>query len=97
MRNTGIKHIVLEEITVLAKKYDITKIILFGSRARGGFHKTSDIDLAVTGGDIIRFTLDINENTSTLLKYDIVNLNAPVNGNLRTEIDKEGRVIYEKN
>lgn len=47
---------------------------MFGSRARGDYKKTSDIDLAVTGGDFSRFALDVEEETSTLLKYDIVDL-----------------------
>ncbi len=45
------------------------KVILFGSRARGDFRRTSDIDLAVTGGDFDRFALDVEEETTTLLEY----------------------------
>lgn len=41
----GIKQIVLDEIEDLAKKYQIKKVILFGSRARGDYRQTSDIDL----------------------------------------------------
>ena len=47
MNNTGIKAEVIEEIRKLARKYDVTKVILFGSRARGDFKRTSDIDIAV--------------------------------------------------
>ena len=74
MNNTGIKAEVIEEIRKLARKYDVTKVILFGSRARGDFKRTSDIDIAVTGGDFVRFALDVDEETSTLLEYDIVDL-----------------------
>ena len=66
MNNTGIKAEVIEEIRKLARKYDVTKVILFGSRARGDFKRTSDIDIAVTGGDFVRFALDVDEETSTL-------------------------------
>ena len=72
------------------------KIILFGSRARGDYKRTSDIDLAVSGGDIARFALDVEEETSTLLKYDIVSLNLPVQEDLMASIEREGRVLYEK-
>lgn len=41
-----------KEIIQLAKQYDIQKVILFGSRARGDNWERSDIDLAVSGGDI---------------------------------------------
>lgn len=52
MADTGIKQQVLEEIKDLAKEYKIKKVILFGSRARGDYHTTSDIDLATEGGNI---------------------------------------------
>ena len=54
MNDTGIRPEVIEEIRNLAQKYDIEKVILFGSRARGDFRRTSDIDIAVTGGDFAR-------------------------------------------
>ena len=44
MGETGIKPIVIEEICDLAKKYNVKKVILFGSRARGSFKEKSDID-----------------------------------------------------
>lgn len=69
---------------------------MFGSRARGDFHKTSDIDLAVTGGNIAAFALDVEEETSTLLKFDVVNLDLSVQEELLDSIQKEGKVIYEK-
>ena len=43
MGETGIKPIVIEEICDLAKKYNVKKVILFGSRARGSFKEKSDI------------------------------------------------------
>ncbi len=42
---TGIKRKLIEEIILLAKEHGVNKVILFGSRARGDFHKVSDIDL----------------------------------------------------
>ena len=94
--NTGIRAEVLEEIRALAKRHDIGKVILFGSRARGDFHRTSDIDLAVTGGEIARFALDVDEETSTLLEYDIVNLDGAVRQELQENIEREGLILYEK-
>ena len=52
MEETGIDGEVLREICDLAEKYHIQKVILFGSRARGDFKRTSDIDLAVEGGEV---------------------------------------------
>ena len=96
MKDTGINPQVIKEIQDLAQKYGVRKVIQFGSRARGDYRRTSDIDLAVTGGDIDRFALDVDEETSTLLEYDIVNLDRAMQDELWEAIQKEGRVLYEK-
>jgi predicted nucleotidyltransferase len=96
MMNTGIKPIVLDEIRALANKYHVKKVILFGSRARGDFKRTSDIDIAVDGGDFVRFAIDIDEETSTLLEFDVINLQRDMQEELRKSIDTEGRIIYEE-
>lgn len=96
MQKIGISQEISTEITKLAKKYELNRVILFGSRARGDFRKTSDIDLAVTGGNIAAFALDVEEETSTLLKFDVVNLDLSVQEELLDSIQKEGKVIYEK-
>lgn len=96
MTETGIKPLVIQEIRKLAEKYGVNKVILFGSRARGDYRPKSDIDLAVQGGDTVRFSLDVDEETSTLLEYDIVDLDAGVQKELLESISKEGIVIYEK-
>lgn len=96
MCETGIKQQVIEEIQELALKYKVSKVILFGSRARGDYKKTSDIDLAVIGGNFARFSLDVSEETSTLLEYDIVDLDRDIQQELLESIKQEGKVIYEK-
>ena len=96
MKETGTRPQVLKEIRDLAEKYEVKKVILFGSRARGDYKRVSDIDLAVTGGNIAAFSLDVDEETSTLLKYDIVNLDASVQQELLESFQKEGIILYEK-
>ena len=49
MKETGIRKEVIEEIKNLARKYQVKRVILFGSRARGDYKRTSDIDIAVSG------------------------------------------------
>ena len=44
----------------------------------------------------MKFSLDVDEYTSTLLQYDIVDLNGPVVEELRRSIEREGIVLYEK-
>ena len=78
---SGIRQQVLDEIISLAVKYGVKRVELFGSRARGDYKRASDIDLAVRGGDIPRFRLDIEEETSTLLKFDIVDLDSDFSKN----------------
>ena len=96
MRNTGIKDNVIREIVELAEKHDLKKVILFGSRARGDFQRASDIDLAVCGGNVSMFALDVEEETSTLLEFDVVNLDLDLQEKLLESIKKEGMVLYEK-
>lgn len=72
------------------------KVILFGSRARGDFAERSDIDLAFKGGEAARFILDVNEETDTLLLFDILNLEEPVQDGLLDSIQNEGVALYEK-
>lgn len=96
MEGTGINPVVIQEIRDLAQKYGINQVILFGSRARGDYKRVSDIDLAVSGGDFVRFALDVDEETSTLLMYDFVNLDGTVQEELRDSIQREGKVLYEK-
>ena len=69
MEKSGIREQVIQEIRALAQKYHVQKVILFGSRARGDHRRTSDIDLAVKGGEFERFALDVEEETSTCLLY----------------------------
>ena len=96
MNDTGIRPEVIEEIRNLAQKYDIEKVILFGSRARGDYKERSDIDLAFCGGSSSHFILDVDETTSTLLEFDIVDLDKPVRKELLESIKREGVELYQK-
>lgn len=94
--DTGIKPQVLQEICELAATYGVEQVILFGSRARGDHWTKSDIDLAIRGGDGVRFALDVEDQTSTLLTFDIVDLDEAMAPTLRDSIAREGVVLYEK-
>lgn len=92
---------IIQKIQTLAQQHDADKIVLFGSRARGDNHSRSDIDLAVWGlHDAIRY-LDfqeaVEEQVPTLLRFDIVDMDGfSVSDALRSEVEKDGVVIYEK-
>ena len=91
----------MDKIRMIAFKYpNIYKIILFGSRARGDFKSSSDIDLAIFSKcnaslEVADFTNDI-EKLDTLFKFDIVFINPGTDEKLLDNIDKEGIVIMER-
>ena len=87
---------ILRELSFFAKKYSVTKIILFGSRARGTNTERSDIDIAVYGGDFDGFYWDVKENIYSLLMFDVVQADVSISDELKKEIEKDGVVIYEK-
>ena len=95
-KETGIKDKVIDEICGFAKEYQVKQVILFGSRARGDHRERSDIDLAFRGGKGPAFEVSVDEETSTLLKFDFIDLDKPVSPELLDSINKEGIVIYEQ-
>ena len=96
MKILGIDDSIEQDIISIAIKNDIKKLILFGSRARGDFKRTSDIDLAVEGGNISAFAVQVDEEASTLLEFDIINLDGRVQKELLESIRREGVLLYEK-
>lgn len=83
-------------IIALAKQHGVEKVILFGSRARGDNRERSDVDLAARGGDMTRFTLDVDDRLPTLLMFDVVNLDEPVQPELLAAIRHDGIVLYDR-
>lgn len=96
MKRYNLEKCLENEIKKLAEKNSIKKVILFGSRSRCSNNEKSDIDLAVSGGDILDFSYDVEEKTHTLLMFDIVNLDRGITSELQEEIERDGVVIYEK-
>jgi predicted nucleotidyltransferase len=96
IQKTGLSEELIKEISTIASKWGVQKVILFGSRSRGDYGRASDIDLAVSGGDFTQFCLNIEENAWTLLKFDIINLDDPLEPDFRAMIQKEGVTLYEK-
>ena len=87
---------VLRELSFFAQEHSVTKIILFGSRARGTNTERSDIDIAVYGGDFDGFYWDVKEKIHSLLMFDILQADTSISDELKLEIEKDGVVIYEK-
>ena len=87
---------IVRELSSFAQEHSISKIILFGSRARGTNTERSDIDIAVYGGDFDSFYWDVKEKIHSLLMFDIVQADLPISAELKEEIEKDGVMIYEK-
>jgi len=80
----------------------IEKVLLFGSRATGNFERGSDIDLAIVGekvstGEISRIHFLLEDESPTLLGFDVVHYDALKNDALKREIDENSIVIYQIN
>ena len=85
-----------DDIVRIAKKSNVKKVILFGSRARGTNSERSDIDLAISGGNALDFYYDVEEKAHTLLMFDVVDLDKGISEALQTEINKDGVILYEE-
>lgn len=79
---------------------EISKVWLFGSRARGDNQERSDIDLAIDVPSIDAAKWDsicgyVDENAETLLPIDVIWLQMAT-VNLRQRIVAEGVALYER-
>ena len=78
----------------------ITKVVLFGSRARGDYKYNSDIDLCIFSEgishlDFSKMSLDI-EDIKTALSFDLIEFEKLIKAELINNILNEGVVIYER-
>ncbi len=83
-----------ELISIIHKHLPKAAIYLFGSRARGDYTSTSDIDLAVDAGEPINYSLLLKilmeiDETAIPMKIDLVDFCSASNI-LKENIIKEG-------
>jgi predicted nucleotidyltransferase len=79
----------------------IQRVLVFGSRARGDARERADFDLAVVAPGMnrstwSRFALEVEDDIPTLCGIDLLLLNDRISRPLRTRIEEEGIVIYER-
>lgn len=87
---------VYKQIREFARVHGARRVILFGSRARRSNGPKSDIDLAVEGcADFWGLEEDLQENLWSLLMVDVVNLDDTLPDELRADIARDGKVLYE--
>lgn len=89
---------IYQQIIEISCRYNVKKIVLFGSRARKTNTIKSDIDLAIYGCANFRdLYFDLNENVQTLLEFDIIDMNKTnLSKELIEEIERDGVILYEK-
>lgn len=91
---------VYNQIVSIARDEGASKVILFGSRARGTNLPKSDIDIAVAGcgcGSSFNSLYDRLQNEVwSLLSIDVINLDDDISDELIEEIKRDGKTLYEK-
>lgn len=89
------KHLMIIQ-EILTPHRAITHALLFGSRARGAFKPTSDVDIALKGAITITLIAKIKaefEESNLPFFVDIVDY-AKANDELKSEIDTQGKILY---
>ena len=89
---------IYNSIAKAAKHFGASKVVLFGSRARGDNRERSDIDIAVYGigkSDQAVFRSAIAD-IPTLLEFDIVFVSSGTDAALLNNIKKDGKTIMSK-
>lgn len=96
----GLKESTISRVnSVFAKVPEIEKVLLYGSRAKGNYRNSSDIDLTIEGAVNHSQLLKIeNELDDLLLPYtiDISLFHQIGNPDLIDHIHRVGLVFYEK-
>ena len=88
---------VYAQIAEFARDAGARRVLLFGSRARGTNQPRSDIDLAVEGcPNFLALEERLQEELWSLFRLDVVNLDDNISDSLRAEINRDGKVLYEK-
>ena len=99
----GLEDGVIAQINQSLDSFDskLYEVKIFGSRARGDFKTTSDIDLALTKHNLdFREFLKLKANLDKLpilYKIDILDFQSVDNQNLKKEIQEQGEVFYSNN
>jgi len=86
--------------SVFEKTPEIESVFIYGSRAKGNFKKTSDIDLGVrfagnTGGNILKLKSDLSD-LPIIYEIDATDEKEIQKGNFKTEYEKTKQLFWKK-
>lgn len=95
----GLKEEIIEGIKrVLMSSPEITRALIFGSRAREDFKYNSDIDLAIYSSKKLPVDLLIDlDEAAGIYKIDVVDMNHTLDEKLHQRIREQGVEIYLTN
>ena len=86
--------------SIFKKVPEVSKVILYGSRARGDFRENSDIDLSLVGDSLTeQHLLKIKHllYESCLPYFTDVHLYSDIsNDDFRSNIQRDGKIIYRR-
>ena len=88
-------------LSVFGQESNIQKVIIYGSRAKATNRLGSDIDLALCGAEISNKSIGrihylLEEESPTLLWFDVCHFDSLSDTNLKKQILEHGQVIYER-
>lgn len=87
-------------VSVLQLNRNITKIVLFGSRAKGTYHAGSDVDLALSGAnlglqDVLDLSIEIDK-LSLPYMFDLILYNRIKETSLLDHLQRVGITLFER-
>ncbi|HHY65875.1 MAG TPA: nucleotidyltransferase domain-containing protein [Alicyclobacillus sp.] len=99
MDRFGIGDRLLQDIVaVLSGNERVERAAVYGSRARGDYRRSSDIDICLYGDKLtardVNLLQDALEQLRTALRFDMVHYQRVSNPSLKQAIDREGVQIY---
>ena len=101
MSDFGLDPAILDDIkNVLGQFPEVLSAGIYGSRAKGTYKDSSDIDLAVHAPNMpdqsfARLSFELNE-LSLIFKMDVVHVDRISNEELLLKIKRDEKIIYEK-
>lgn len=96
----GLSDSVITELQDVFRRHaNISKVLIFGSRAKGNYREGSDIDLVAIGNDLdysqlIKILTEI-DNLDLLYSVDLLDYNKTINTPIGEHIDRVGQVFYQ--
>ena len=92
----GLEKDVLSSILAVLRRHPIQKAVIYGSRARGDFKHSSDIDIAIWTDDSDSkhfLKMDLDEYVPTACSFDVADYERTDCQALRANIIKDGIII----